>query len=73
VRLLSGDLKAKTGDFSGAAAEFLIVVNFIDDRDLKPLALWKLINALEKKGDSSEAVKYRAQLLRDFPKWEPPK
>jgi len=73
VRLLSGDLKAKTGDFSGAAAEFLIVVNFIDDRDLKPLALSKLINALEKKGDSAEAVKYRAQLLRDFPKWEAPK
>lgn len=73
VRLLSGDLKAKAGDFSGAAAEFLIVVNFIDDRDLKPLALSKLINALEKKGDNAEAVKYRAQLLRDFPNWEPPK
>jgi len=73
VRVLSGDLKAKAGDFGGAAAEYLIVVNFLEDRDLKPLALWKLANALEKKGEGPEATKYRAQLLREFPNWEAPK
>ncbi|BCU79247.1 tetratricopeptide repeat protein [Luteolibacter sp. LG18] len=73
LRLLSGDLKMRAGDAAGAAGPYMNVVQFIDDRDLKPLALWKLAKALEKKGDTADAEKYREQLKKEFPNWEAPK
>ena len=62
----------KAGTPRKAAAEFLIVVNFHNDRELKPLALWKLIQALESSGDKSEAGKYRRELESAFPDWKAP-
>jgi tetratricopeptide (TPR) repeat protein len=72
LRILSGDLLMKAGDPRKASAEYLIVVNFHDDKDLKPLALWKLIEALESQGDKAEAEKYRRMLEADFPDWKAP-
>ncbi len=72
LRILSGDLEMKAGTPRKAAAEFLIVVNFHNDRELKPLALWKLIQALESSGDKSEAGKYRRELESAFPDWKAP-
>ncbi len=72
LRILSGDLGMKADDSRKAAAEYLIVVNFHDDKELKPLALWKLIQALEAQGDKSEAETYRRQLESGFPDWQPP-
>jgi len=72
LRILSGDIEMKTGDSRKASAEYLIVVNFHDDREFKPLALWKLIDALEAQGDKTEAEKYRRQLEAEFPDWKAP-
>jgi len=71
VRMLSGELKLRAGEAEAAGADFLYVVSFIDDRDLKPSALWKLSLALTKKGDTSGAAKYQQQLEREFPAWKP--
>lgn len=72
LRLLYGNLEMRDGDPRKAAAEYLIVVNFHEDKELKPLALWKLVLALEKQGNKSEAQKYQQQLEREFPDWEKP-
>ena len=72
LRILSGDLKLKAGKPSEAAAEYLIVVKFHEDKELKPLAIWKLIQALEQQGDHAEAAKYRAELQAKFPDWKAP-
>ena len=72
LRILVGDLEMKASDPKKASAAFLTVVEFHDDKDLKPLALWKLIDALEKQGDKPEAEKYRQQLKSEFPDWKAP-
>jgi len=72
LRILVGDLEMKAADARKAAAEYLIVVNFHNDRELKPLAISKLIQALETQGDKTEAEKYRGQLETEFPDWKPP-
>ena len=72
LRILLGNLEMKADNPKKASAEFLIVVKFHEDKDLKPLALWKLIAALEQQGDKSEAEKYRQQLKAEFPDWKAP-
>jgi TolA-binding protein len=72
LRILLGDLEMKAGDAKKASAEYLIVVNFHEDKDLKPLALSKLVTALETQGDKPEAEKYRQQLKSGFPDWKAP-
>ena len=54
------------------AAKNIWPSDFHDDKDLKPLALWKLIEALEKQGDTTEAEIYRKQLKSEFPNWKAP-
>ncbi len=73
LRILSGDLKLLANDPAGAAAEYTIVVEFHDDKDLKPLALHKLIAILVTQNDATGADKYRRQLLAEFPTWQAPK
>ncbi|MGC4016024.1 MAG: tetratricopeptide repeat protein [Luteolibacter sp.] len=73
LRLLTGDLNMRAGKAEDATHDYQYVVNWIDDRDLKPLAIWKLAKALEKKGDTAEAEKYREKLKKEFPNWEAPK
>ena len=70
LRLLLGDLEMEAGNAKKAAAEYLIVVNFHEDKQLKPRAIQKLIEALEKQGDMTEAAKYRQQLKSSFPDWK---
>jgi tetratricopeptide (TPR) repeat protein len=72
LNLLDGDLDLQAGDAKTAAGKYLIVVGFINDKDLKPLALSKLISAFEKQGDTAEVEKYRRQLNTEFPDWKPP-
>ena len=71
--ILSGDLKLLDKDLGGAAAQYTIIVEFHDDKDLKPLALSKLIAILTQQGDSAGAEKYRQQLQTEFPSWKAPK
>jgi tetratricopeptide (TPR) repeat protein len=72
LRILLGNLEMKAANPRKASAEYLIVVKFHEDKDLKPLALWKLIEALEKQGDKTEAETYRQQLKSEFPDWKAP-
>lgn len=71
LRILTGDLEMKAGDARKAAAEYLVVVGFMEDKELKPLALHKLAEAFTKQGNAAEAEKYRAQLAAEFPDWKP--
>ena len=70
LRILIGDLEMKASDFRKAAKEYQVVVQFHEDKDLKPLALSKLVEALEKQGDKAEAAKYLKQLQSEFPAWK---
>ena len=72
LRILRGDLEMKAKAPRKAAAEYLIVVNFHEDRELKPKALDGLIKALAQQGDKAQAEKYRSQLQSEFPDWKSP-
>ncbi len=73
LNILDGDLDLQAGNAKMAGGKYQIVVQFnVDDKELKPLALWKLIQALEQQADSAEAEKYRLQLKTEFPAWKPP-
>ena len=72
LNILVGDLELAAGAAKTAAAKYLIVVEFHDDKQLKPLAFWKLIQALEQQGDRAEAEKYRQKLKAEFPGWNSP-
>ena len=71
LNILVGDLELKSGNAKTAAGKYLIVVEFHEDKALKPLALWKLIQAFEKQADEAEAAKYREKLVIEFPNWKP--
>jgi tetratricopeptide (TPR) repeat protein len=71
LRILIGDLESQKSDYKKAAAEYLVVVQFMDDKILKPIALHKLAGCLEKQGNAGEAATYRAQLQKEFPDWKP--
>lgn len=72
LRILSGDLFLHAGDPKLAAADYLNVVQFHEDRDLKPLALHQLTLAFEAQNDAAQAGKYREQLKSEFPDWKAP-
>lgn len=72
LNILDGDLDLQAGDAKTAAAKYLIVTEFNDDKELKPLALWKLTQALQKQSDQAGADKYSQQLKTEFPSWKPP-
>lgn len=74
IRLVQGDIHMKRNDPAQAAGSYVVVVELLDDNDksLKPLALWKLVRALEAKGDKTAAEEYKEQLTKKYPDWKPP-
>lgn len=74
IRMVQGDIYMKRNDPAQAAGAFVVVVELLDDNDvvLKPLALWKLIQALEAKGDKQGAEEYKVRLQQKYPEWKPP-
>lgn len=70
LRIVSGDLHVQEGNLGQAAADYLYVIQFHEDEDLKPLALHRLIEVLEKQGNSAEAAEYKTQLASEFPNWK---
>jgi hypothetical protein len=74
IRMVQGDIYMKRNDPAQAAGAFVVVVELLDDNDvvLKPLALWKLIQALEAKGDKPGAEEYKVRLQQKYPEWKPP-
>lgn len=72
LRIVSGDLHIGEGNSGQAAADYLYVINFHDDADLKPLAIHKYIAVLETQGKAEEAAKYKTLLSKDFADWKAP-
>jgi len=70
--IISGDLHIQEENPDQAAADYLKVIQFHDDADLKPQAIHKYIQILEKQGKAEEAAKYKAQLAKEFPNWKAP-
>ena len=72
LRIVSANLHIQEENIGQAAADYLYVINFHDDADLKPLAIHKYIAVLEMQGKADEAAKFKLQLAKDFPKWKAP-
>lgn len=74
IRAVKGDILMTKNNPALAAAEYEYGVQFLSDNDrtLKPMLLWKLEKALEKKGDASGTAKYRAERQSKYPEWKPP-
>ncbi len=70
LRILSGDLGLIANELGAAAADYLNVIQFHEDKDLKPLAISKYIHVLESQGNAAEAEKYRLKLKTEFPEWK---
>ncbi len=49
----------------------MVVEFYVDDNQLKPIALERLSDTLAKQGNPTEAATYRAQLKSEFPDWKP--
>lgn len=71
LRILSGDLNFKAKELGPAAADYLNVIQFHEDADLKPQAISKYILVLEAQGKMAETEKYKDQLNTEFPNWKP--
>ncbi len=68
LRMLLGDIAYNNKDYKAAAAYYVVVVQlFVDDKELRPDALYKSYNALLKKGDGEEAKHYLDKLNEEFP------
>lgn len=72
LRIVSADLHVENASLGEAAADYLYVIQFHEDSDLKPLAIHKYIALLEKQNKPTEVEKYKAQLAKEFPDWEAP-
>ena len=70
--IVSGNLHIEEGNPGQAAADYLKVIGFHEDEDLKPQALHKMAAVLESQNKDEEAAKYRTQLANDFPNWKAP-
>lgn len=72
LRVVSGDLHAQKASYGEASADYLYVIQFSEDPDLKPLAIHQYILLLEKQSKAAEAEKYKTQLKTEFPNWKAP-
>ena len=73
-KLADGMADYEAGDFESAADSFLRTADlFVDDREIKPLALRRAAEALDALGRPAQAAEIRARISREFVAWEPPK
>jgi tetratricopeptide (TPR) repeat protein len=72
LRIVSGDLHVLKENVGEAAADYLYVIQFNQDADLRPLAIHKYVLLLEKQNKNDEAEKYKTQLRSEFPDWKAP-
>jgi tetratricopeptide (TPR) repeat protein len=64
------DIAMHRQDYESAAASYLRTSEmFIDDREIKPLALFRAADAFEKNGQEARAADIRKQLRSEFPNW----
>ena len=67
--ILFGDLCMAEGSPAKAKEKYAGVAVLIEDARLKPLAISRLIVALETLKDETNAAKYRKELAEKFPNW----
>lgn len=65
-----GDIKMAQNDPVGAQETYAGVAVLMEDARLKPLALSRLVKALETNGKSAQAEEYRKELAEKFPNWK---
>ncbi len=71
LRLVLGDVSFAEGKYDDAAKYYGTTAEVFADKTLKPQALYKAAEALEKAGRVNDAVRYRAKLQQEFPDWKP--
>ncbi|MGE9269952.1 MAG: tetratricopeptide repeat protein [Verrucomicrobiales bacterium] len=73
LHMLRGDILLAQGKPEEAVRSYILPVQLMDDDDrvVKPLALHKLIQALEQANKPGDAAKYREELQQKYPIWKP--
>lgn len=73
LHLVRGDILMGQEKADEAVKSYMIPVQLMDDGDktVKPKAIYKLIQALEKAGKKEDATKYRKELESKYPGWNP--
>lgn len=66
-----GDAYYLEHNYSEAAKYYGRTANVVSDKELKPLALYKIVCALKKCGKEGEAAQYEQALKNEFPQWSP--
>ncbi|MBK1856287.1 tetratricopeptide repeat protein [Verrucomicrobiaceae bacterium 5K15] len=70
LRMVLGDIAYNQKDYDTAAGLYVVAVElFTDDQKLRPEALLKAYQALEKKGDQEQAKHYLNTLNKEFPNY----
>jgi tetratricopeptide (TPR) repeat protein len=70
--IVFGDVCMAEGKPDQAREKYAAVALFIEDARLKPLAISRLIKALEATHDTTKAEQYRKELAEKFPNWTEP-
>lgn len=71
VFITLGDAYYAERQFADAAKYYGRTANVVSDKDLKPLALFKISQALRRCERAGEAAQYEEALHKEFPNWMP--
>ncbi len=71
VFITLGDAYFVEKQYSEAAKYYGRTANVVNDKELKPQALYKIARALRKAGKEGEAAQYEESLRKEFPGWNP--
>ncbi len=71
VFITLGDAYYVEKQYSEAAKYYGRTANVVNDKELKPQALYKIARALRKAGKEGEAAQYEESLRQEFPGWNP--
>ena len=72
ARILLGDIAMAKGTPDQAVQQYVIVAEFDTDPVMLPMALHRLVGALEKQGKADAAAQYHKELDSKFPNYTPP-
>ena len=71
VFITLGDAYYAEREFAEAAKYYGRTANVVSDKDLKPMALYKISQALRRCERAGEAAQYEETLHKEFPNWLP--
>ncbi len=71
VFITLGDAYYVEKQYGEAAKYYGRTANVVNDKELKPQALYKIARALRKAGNAGEAAQYEESLRKEFPGWTP--